>query len=248
MPSHPAEVDDRQPGGQRVRDRPGVGQVPAVLRAVEHRRQERHGRARGDVDLPEAGRAAARAARLPAQPVHRRLTVNPAPSWRRPIPVSEWHVIDLDGDPTPGDPGGTRELAGRVLAQAQLAERNTDRLASIAAGDGSLRMEGDYAPKFREELGELPGELAELARAYRGVGDALNGFAGSLEEAKTRSGRALRDGRDAYDRYQGALTELRALLPAGHEAVASSGLGLEGIGLQAAMIGLDEGTKAQVEI
>lgn len=162
--------------------------------------------------------------------------------------MSEWHVIDLDGDPTPGDPGGTRELAGRVLAQAQLAERNTDRLASIAAGDGSLRMEGDYAPKFREELGELPGELAKLARAYRGVGDALNGFAGSLEEAKTRSGRALRDGRDAYDRYQGALTELRALLPAGHEAVASSGLGLEGIGLQAAMIGLDEGTKAQVEI
>jgi RHS repeat-associated protein len=128
--------------------------------------------------------------------------------------MSDWGVLGLDGDPTPGDPDAVRDMAVRLRQQAALAENNTARLRAVAAGGGELRMDGDYAASFTEALTELPDELAKLARAYRGCGDALHTYAGSLAEAKTQSGVALRDGADAHGRYQGALREVYALLPA----------------------------------
>jgi RHS repeat-associated protein len=162
--------------------------------------------------------------------------------------LSEWHVLGLDGDPVPGDPGQTRALASRLLSQAQITERNTNRLNSIASNGGELKMEGDYAPKFRDVLDELPGEIDKLSRAYRGCGNALNAYADSLAEAKSKAGSALRQGRDAHDRYQGALRELRSLLPPERQGMLSSGLGLNEFSLRAATTGLDEGVKARVEI
>jgi uncharacterized protein YukE len=123
-------------------------------------------------------------------------------------------VLGLDGDPTPGDPDAVRDMAVRLRRQAGLAENNTARLRAVAAGGGELRMDGDYAASFTEALTELPDELSKLARAYRGCGDALHAYAGSLAEAKTQSGAALRDGVDAHGRRQGALREVYALLPA----------------------------------
>src|SRR3954467_6155383 len=127
--------------------------------------------------------------------------------------MSEWDLLDLPGDPAPGDPARTRELAGRLHQQAQVTERNTGRLREVAANDGALRMEGDYAPKFREVLGGLPKELAKLEKADGVCGDALVAFASTLEEAKSKAGVALRQGRDAEAAYQGALSEIRSVLP-----------------------------------
>jgi hypothetical protein len=140
--------------------------------------------------------------------------------------VSDWHVLGLDGDPTPGDPDRTTTLAGRLLNQAELAERNRQRLAQVASGGGDLRMEGDYAPKFREILAELPGELAKLSKAYQGSGQALRTFASDLRAEKGRAGTALRHGTDASARYEGALREIRSLLPGGRELEVSP-LGVE---------------------
>lgn len=109
--------------------------------------------------------------------------------------MSDWSVLDLDGDPTPGDPDTVQAMAGRLRTQADLADHNTDRLRVIAGGGGGeLRMEGDYAPLFTGALEELPGELSKLARAYRGCGDALSTYASSLAEVKTQAGNALRQG------------------------------------------------------
>jgi RHS repeat-associated protein len=132
--------------------------------------------------------------------------------------MSDWSVLDLDGDPTPGDPDSVRAMAGRLRSQADLADRNTDRLRTIAGGGGGeLRMEGDYAPLFTGALEELPGELSKLARAYRGCGDALTTYASSLVEVKTQSGNALRQGIDADTQYQAAIRQVRALLPPDRE-------------------------------
>src|SRR5688572_22405988 len=117
--------------------------------------------------------------------------------------MSDWSLLGLDGDPAPGDPDRIRTLARRLLDDADLAERNTNLLRNVSANDGALRMEGDYAPQFREALGELPGELGKLGRAYRGCGQALSDFAGSLDGAKSRAATALRRGRDAHAAYQG---------------------------------------------
>src|SRR5262245_21755579 len=58
---------------------------------------------------------------------------------------------------------------------------------------GALGLKGDYAPKIGELIGDLPGELAKLATGYRGCGNALNTFAGALEQAQTKARRARAD-------------------------------------------------------
>ncbi|MGH3806756.1 MAG: DUF6531 domain-containing protein [Pseudonocardiaceae bacterium] len=162
--------------------------------------------------------------------------------------MNQWQVLDLDADPTPGDPQRTRDLSTQLLHEAELAEHNTSRLRRVASNGGDLHMEGDYAHTFRDVLGELPGELAKLGKAYRGCGKALSGFASSLEHAKTQAATALRHGQDAHDRYQGALREIRALAPPDRAAGLSSGLRSPGFLLEAAIADLDESTKTQVRM
>jgi len=160
--------------------------------------------------------------------------------------MNDWHVLDLDTDPVPGDPDQIRALAGRLRGEAELADHNTDRLRGLAANDNALRMEGDYAPKFRQVLKELPDELAKLGRAYRDCGNAVSTFASTLEGAQAKAGVALRQGRDAEDRYQGALSEIRSVLPADRQGALGGGRGLDTNALEAATVNLDEGLKAQV--
>ncbi|TMR96381.1 DUF6531 domain-containing protein [Nonomuraea basaltis] len=124
-----------------------------------------------------------------------------------------WEVLGLSGDPAPGDPGQVRGLAGRLLKEAQLAEDNTAKLSAVSGNSSALRMRGDYAAGYAEALGELPGELAKLSKAYRGAGNALMAYAGGLEQARAQAGAALRQGQTADTQYQGALREVQAQLP-----------------------------------
>ncbi|MEV0383779.1 YwqJ-related putative deaminase [Nonomuraea sp. NPDC050643] len=127
---------------------------------------------------------------------------------------TEWQVLGLADDPAPGDPGQVRTIARGLLDQAALADHNTARLATVSGGGAALRMRGDYAAAYTEALGVLPAELAKLGKAYRGAGDALMTYAGTLEQAKGQAGAALRQGGAAHERYQGALREVSARLPA----------------------------------
>jgi hypothetical protein len=158
--------------------------------------------------------------------------------------MSDWHVLGLDGDPTPGDPDRTADLAGTLLHQAELADHNRTRLAAVARGGGDLGMQGDYAPKFREVLAELPGELGKLSTAYRGAGEALRSFASDLRAEKAKAATALRTGTDAATRYDGALREIRSLLPAGRELAVSPMLGVEA-SVEQATEGLDASVRSQ---
>ncbi|MFB4272533.1 zeta toxin family protein [Nonomuraea sp. GTA35] len=125
-----------------------------------------------------------------------------------------WSVLGLADDPAPGDPGQVRLLADRLLEQARLAEDNTAKLNTVAGDSTALRMRGDYATTYAEALSSLPGELAKLGKAYRGAGYALRTYARGLDGAKAQAGAALRQGGDASDRYEGALREVWARLPA----------------------------------
>ncbi|MGH3908499.1 MAG: DUF6531 domain-containing protein [Pseudonocardiaceae bacterium] len=159
--------------------------------------------------------------------------------------MSQWNVLDLSEDPTPGDPHRARALAQKLLGEAESVENNTSRLRSVTTDSDALRMEGDYAPAFREVLSELPGELAKLGKAYRRCGDALSAFATSLADAKSQSGNALRQGQDAQNTIQGALRQIRAALPADRAAMVSDRRVPTEFALDAAIADLDEGTKAQ---
>jgi RHS repeat-associated protein len=160
--------------------------------------------------------------------------------------MTDWYVLGLDRDPAPGDPIGVRTLAARAQAQADLVDGETQRLRSIAAGDGDLAMQGDFAAGFTGMLRELPAQLAKLGRGYHGCAAALSGYAGELEGAQTRAAAALRSGRDADDRFNGALAQIRSLVPPDRQALFQSGLSVNELAVETATLGLDEGLRAQI--
>jgi uncharacterized protein YukE len=128
-----------------------------------------------------------------------------------PPSAGNWQSLDLETDPVRGDPSQVREVATRLLREAQLADQLANELTSIAAGSGDLQMEGDYASGFRNVLERLPAGSASLSEAYLECGRALSAYADTLEQAKARSAAALSRGIEAADRYRMALQQLEYL-------------------------------------
>jgi RHS repeat-associated protein len=159
--------------------------------------------------------------------------------------MADWSVMGRP-DPAPGNPPGVRDLARRLNEEAGRVRDAVTRLDGVSNGSGTLRMQGDYAAGYREALATLPRELRKLDTAYSRAGGALDRFATGLEQAQAKAGTALRRGTDADGRYQGALNELRALLPDGRQAVLLGGVNLNPWTLDVATTGMDEGIREQV--
>ncbi|NEY36226.1 type IV secretion protein Rhs [Streptomyces sp. PRKS01-65] len=127
--------------------------------------------------------------------------------------MSVWLVLDLERDPTPGDPDGIRALAARLRREAEYAEQHTSRLSQVAANSRNLRMRGDYAPRFSKALNELPGASARLGPAHQSCANALEEYAGRLQQAKLQSAAALERGLRADAQYKAALQQFYTLVP-----------------------------------
>ncbi|WP_322751955.1 MULTISPECIES: putative T7SS-secreted protein, partial [unclassified Frankia] len=120
-----------------------------------------------------------------------------------PTPMNrptDWGVLNLDDDPTPGDPFAIRELARRFLEFAADVE-HAHRQITTATGDGTVHTWlGTAADTFRNELDELPTQLTQLETSYRMAGQALNTYEPILTTAQTQADQALTRGRDARTR------------------------------------------------
>lgn len=121
-------------------------------------------------------------------------------------------VLELEQDPTPGDPQAVQTLAARLRREAEYTEQHTNRLHRIVANSGNLRMQGDYAPMFEQTLRQLPEGSARLGPAHEACANALASYAESLEQAKIQAGIALRRGVEADALYRSALEQFYALL------------------------------------
>jgi RHS repeat-associated protein len=130
-------------------------------------------------------------------------------------------------DVTPGNPAGIRELARHWTEQGQAADDAASTLGSAKADieGGTLRLKGDFAPKIRDAIGDLPGELRKLARGYAGCGRALATYATRLAEAQQQSRRARDDWDLASQQKRNAEYDLDQLAP-GWDAHAQSPTGL----------------------
>ncbi|MES4901701.1 MULTISPECIES: DUF6531 domain-containing protein [unclassified Streptomyces] len=127
--------------------------------------------------------------------------------------MEDWSVLDLTGDPVPGDPARIQTLAAQLKREAEHAEQHTSRLRQVAANSGDLRMQGDYAPRFLRRLAELPEQAARLGPAHEKCGNALAAYAQQLEQAKIQSRAALSRGMQADAQYQAALQQFCSLVP-----------------------------------
>ncbi|WP_305787049.1 RHS repeat-associated core domain-containing protein [Symbioplanes lichenis] len=123
----------------------------------------------------------------------------------RPV---DWDVLDMSGDPTPGDPARLRQLAGRFHDFAETAHRAKLAVESLQ-GDGSLlTWVGLSGDAFRKQFGDFPNQVNKLYQSHLMAGDALEDFAPVLESAQAQADRALVDGRAAAEKLrslQGAL-------------------------------------------
>jgi uncharacterized protein YukE len=121
---------------------------------------------------------------------------------------TDWHILDLDGDPTPGNPQRIRKLAGTLHDFADDVADALRDLKGIAKEDEVLSWAGKTAAVFAEEFADAPKKLRKLKKSYDLAGDALASFWPDLETAQDKADRALRDGRKARAELTTAQTAL----------------------------------------
>lgn len=121
---------------------------------------------------------------------------------------SDWHVLDLDKDPTPGDPQRVRTLA-KTLHDFADDVSDALRLVKGMAGEGTLlEWAGKSADVFKEDFADVPKNLKKLKKSYEMCGDALSDFWPKLERAQSLADKALRKGREARDTLSSAQSRL----------------------------------------
>ncbi|NHI07788.1 RHS repeat-associated core domain protein [Streptomyces sp. KO7888] len=121
---------------------------------------------------------------------------------------SDWHVLDLDKDPTPGDPQRVRTLA-KTLHDFADDVSEALRLVKGMAGESTLaEWAGKSATVFKDEFSGVPKNLKKLEKSYGMCGDALADFWPKLERAQALADRALVKAREARDDLTSAQSKL----------------------------------------
>jgi RHS repeat-associated protein len=121
---------------------------------------------------------------------------------------SDWHVLDLDKDPTPGDPQRVRTLA-KTLHDFADDVSEALRLVKGMAGESTLaEWAGKSAAVFKEEFSGVPKNLKKLEKSYGMCGDALADFWPKLERAQALADRALVKAREARQDLSSAQSKL----------------------------------------
>ena len=120
----------------------------------------------------------------------------------------DWHVLDLDHDPTPGDPYWVGQLAQKLLRCPLTRSTPLPEVRRLAGENGVVDWLGEAGAAFGSAVGELPGQLDKLDASYGIAGIALRAFAGDLETAQTQADEALARGREALARLASAEGEV----------------------------------------
>jgi RHS repeat-associated protein len=120
----------------------------------------------------------------------------------------DWHVLDLDKDPTPGDPHRVRQLAKHLHDFADDVSDALRLVKGMADEDTLLEWAGKSAEVFKDEFSGVPKNLQKLKKSYQMCGDALADFWPKLERAQALADKALAKAREARDNLSSAQSRL----------------------------------------
>ncbi|WP_432173818.1 RHS repeat-associated core domain-containing protein [Streptomyces sp. Tue6028] len=120
----------------------------------------------------------------------------------------DWHVLDLEKDPTPGDPDRVRHLAKNLLDFADDVGEALRSVKGMADEDAVLKWAGKSAKAFGDEFSGVPKQLKKLKKSYEMAGDALAVYWPVLERAQALADKALAKGREAQSDLSSAKSRL----------------------------------------
>ncbi|MFJ6573234.1 RHS repeat-associated core domain-containing protein [Streptomyces sp. NPDC091292] len=121
---------------------------------------------------------------------------------------TDWHVLDLDKDPTPGDPDRVRTLAKGLHDFADDVGEALRLVKGMAEEDAVLTWAGKSAKAFQDEFSGVPKNLRKLKKSYEMAGDALAAYWPKLERAQALADKALVKGREAQADLSSAQSRL----------------------------------------
>ncbi|MEV2251108.1 DUF6531 domain-containing protein [Streptomyces sp. NPDC050147] len=121
---------------------------------------------------------------------------------------ADWHVLDLDKDPTPGDPDRVRNLAKNLHDFADDVSKVLRDIKGMAGEDAILTWAGKTAESFTAEFEDAPGKLKKLKKSYEMAGDALSTYWPELERSQALADKALAQGREAQTSLSAAQSRL----------------------------------------
>nr|WP_221353041.1 DUF6531 domain-containing protein [Streptomyces sp. REN17] len=117
-------------------------------------------------------------------------------------------MLDLERDPTPGDPVRVKSLAKSLHDFADDVQDALRLVQGMAGEDAVLSMVGKTAEVFRDEFSGVPKNLKKLKKSYDLAGDALAAYWPKLERAQALADKALVKGREAQADLASAKTRL----------------------------------------
>ncbi|MEU4795815.1 DUF6531 domain-containing protein [Streptomyces sp. NPDC023327] len=120
----------------------------------------------------------------------------------------DWHVLDLEKDPTPGDPHRVRKLAKDLHDFSDDVGRVLRDIKGMAGEDAILTWAGKTAEAFTEKFEKAPEKLKKLKKSYGMAGDALAAYWPELERAQALADKALVKGREAQADLSSATSRL----------------------------------------
>ncbi|MDT0305427.1 DUF6531 domain-containing protein [Streptomyces sp. DSM 44917] len=121
---------------------------------------------------------------------------------------SDWSPVDMDRDPTPGDPEEIRQLATELQEFADDVGEALGRVRGMASDRAVQEWSGLSADTFRAEFDGVPENLDKLQRSYDLAADALAAYWPELQNAQGMADRALQRAVEAQAALASAQTEL----------------------------------------
>jgi hypothetical protein len=125
---------------------------------------------------------------------------------------SDWSVVGMTSDPTPGDPERVRQLADRLQEFADDAEEALSKTKALLEEETLATFVGLRAEAFRDRFEKVPPNLTKLHTSYDLAAAALSRYWPLLEDAQSDADTALANADGAKAELDTARSTLAAAL------------------------------------